>query len=232
METSDPINIWLRSERPRAGRQPEHTRASIVRAALEIADEDGMEAVSIRRVASSIGSGAASLYRYVKSHDELVELMLDAISGEYELSTTKLGNASPRRVLLDLAQQGRRIMKKHPWSAPLLLSQPSLGPQSLAYLDHALAALRQTSLNAAAKLRTVAMLTAVTSAFVQNELSTVSRTTSDAAGRAVYVSKVLATGNYPALAAVMSEEQLSDNPDDVFHQIIGTYLDGAGLVDS
>lgn len=233
MSSKDPVEIWSRPEQSAAGRQPEHSRASIVQAALALADEGGLGAVSIRKVAAGIGAGAASLYRYVKSHDELIELMIDAISGEYRLDPEPGGaGESPGGMLLGLARQGREIMKRHSWSAPLLLSNPALGPNSLAYLDHALTILAATNLGAAAKMRTVAMLTAVSSAFVQNELAAAEipgRPARDAAARAGHLGQAAASGNYPALAAVLGEGPLPEQPDEVFTRIIATYLAGAGL---
>ncbi|GAA1410448.1 hypothetical protein AUR04nite_12240 [Glutamicibacter uratoxydans] len=233
MSSKDPIDIWLRAEQGSAGRKPEHSRASIVQAAVKIADDQGIEAVSIRKVAAAIGAGAASLYRYVKSHDELIELMLDEISGEYVLDPANGAEGeAPQRALLDLARQGRQIMRRHLWSAPLFLSQPSMGPNSLAYLDFALSILQETSLESSAKLRTAAMLTAVTSAFVQNELPLhpgANHSPVDASARAAYMAQVLPTDAYPALAAVMAEELAPVNLDMEFEKIIGTYLQGAGL---
>ncbi len=233
MSSKDPIDIWRRAEQGTVGRKPEHSRASIVRAAVEIADDQGIEAVSIRKVAAAIGAGAASLYRYVKSHDELIELMLDEISGEYVLDPANSAEGeAPHRALLALARQGRRIMTRHPWSAPLFLSQPPMGPNSLAYLDFALSILQETRLDSSAKLRTVAMLTAVTSAFVQNELplhSGSEYSPVDASARVAYLAQVLPTGAYPALATVMGEELAPVDLDVEFEQIIGTYLSGAGL---
>lgn len=233
MSSKDPVEIWSRPEQSAAGRQPEHSRASIVQGALALADEGGLGAVSIRKVAAGIGAGAASLYRYVKSHDELIELMIDAISGEYRLDPEpgSVGQ-TPGGRLLGLALQGREIMKRHPWSAPLLLSDPALGPNSLAYLDHALSIMAATTLGAAAKLRTVAMLTAVTSAFVQNELATTDvpgRSARDVTMRAGYLGQAAASGKYPALASVLGEGPQPEQPDEVFTQIIATYLAGAGL---
>lgn len=229
MSLKDPIDIWLRAEQGSAGRKPEHSRASIVQAALALADQQGIDAVSIRKVAASIGAGAASLYRYVKSHDELLELMLDEISGEYVLPAKGEAEAdSPYAALLALAKQSRAIMKRHPWAAPLLLSQPSMGPNSLAYLDYALSVLRPTSLGSASKLRTTAMLTALTSAFVQNELALAS-SAGHSPSRAAYLGQVLTSGSYPALAAVLGDELPEANQDEEFEKIIGTYLQGAGL---
>ena len=73
----DPALIWLREE-PR-GRRASHTRAEIARAAVEIADGEGFDAVSMRRVARQLGAGTMTLYHYVRNKDELITLMADEV---------------------------------------------------------------------------------------------------------------------------------------------------------
>src|SRR3954452_24599103 len=76
----EPELIWLRQE-PSAARSA-HTRSEIAAAALEIADAEGFEAVSMRRVAQRLGAGTMTLYNYVRTKDELVTLMADAVMAE------------------------------------------------------------------------------------------------------------------------------------------------------
>lgn len=229
MPSHDPIDIWRRPERSGVGPTPEHSRAGIAAAAIDIADRDGLTAVSIRRVAAGIGAGAASLYRYLKSHDELLELIVDAVSSEYSLAPS---DEPPPIQLLNLARQGRVIMHRHPWLAPLLLTRPSMGPNALRYLEHALSALVSVDMPGPAKLQTVAMMTAITSAFVQNEL-----TSADGSGlgpdgtsaRVHYLSEVLQSGKYPLLAGTLTGQHDPGTPDDLFDGVITKYLTGAGL---
>lgn len=232
MPPQDPINVWLRPERSAVGPKPEHSRAGIAAAAISIADQEGLAAVSIRRVAASIGSGAASLYRYVRSHDELVELMIDTVSGEYELASS---DELAQIQLLNLARQGRAIMHRHRWLAPLLLARPSMGPNSLEYLEHALSALESTKLSGPSKLQTVAMMTAITSAFVQNELASNAGPGSggialDEKDRAEYLSKAIETMKYPLLAGVLSGQHELESPEELFIHVMATYLTGAGVL--
>ncbi|MET4541686.1 AcrR family transcriptional regulator [Arthrobacter bambusae] len=229
MTAHNPTDVWRRPERATVGPKPEHSRNGIATAALRIADDEGLSAVSIRRVAASIGAGAASLYRYVKSHDELVELMMDTVAGEYQLEAA---GENPREKLLNLAHQGRDIMHRHPWLAPLLLTRPSMGPNSLRYLEAALSALATVDLPGPAKLQTVAMMSAITSAFVQNELASApasgaaeSATTS----RVLYLAETLHTGNYPHLAAAMFGQAHSGHSVEQFAGIVANYLAGAGI---
>ena len=233
MTAHNPTDVWRRPERATVGPKPEHSRNGIATAALRIADDEGLSAVSIRRVAASIGAGAASLYRYVKSHDELVELMMDTVAGEYQLEA---GGENPREKLLNLAHQGRDIMHRHPWLAPLLLTRPSMGPNSLRYLEAALAALATVDLPGPAKLQTVAMMSAITSAFVQNELASAPASAPASAAadsattsRVLYLAETLHTGNYPHLAAAMSGQAHSGHSVEQFAGIVANYLAGAGI---
>ena len=79
-------SIWLRPERSARGPVPEHSRAEIARAAMTLADQGGLAAVTMRSVAAAIGTGPASLYRYVGTRDEILELMADEAAGEYRFS--------------------------------------------------------------------------------------------------------------------------------------------------
>src|ERR1039457_7550624 len=76
-------SIWARPERSARGPSPEHSRAEIASAGIRLAAADGLSAVTMRSAASAIGTAPASLYRYVATRDELVELMADQVYGEY-----------------------------------------------------------------------------------------------------------------------------------------------------
>ncbi|MFF2244449.1 TetR/AcrR family transcriptional regulator C-terminal domain-containing protein [Arthrobacter sp. NPDC058130] len=189
-------------------------------------------AVSIRGVAAGVGAGAASLYRYLKSHDELVELMVDTVSAEYDLDPS---GEPPQIQLLNLARQGRAMMHGHPWLAPLLLTRPSMGPNSLRYLGRALSALQAVDMPGPAKLQTVAMMTAITSAFVQNELAAAASAAASGTGdgaapaRFQYLSEVLSSGDYPLLAGALTGQHEPGRPEEIFTSVMTNYLAGAGL---
>src|ERR1700712_1908477 len=73
---------WGRKQRPGRGPRPELTLERIVAAGVALADADGIQAVSMSKVAAALGTGAMSLYRYVSGKDELLVLMVDAAFGE------------------------------------------------------------------------------------------------------------------------------------------------------
>jgi AcrR family transcriptional regulator len=123
--------IWLRGERDRRP-QPPLSREQIVRAAIAIADEEGIDAVSMRRIASRLGSGATSLYWYVDRKDDLFELMFDACTGEIELPEPA---EDLRAALRHNALETRAMVQRHPW-IPQIGIQPGLGPNTRRYGEH------------------------------------------------------------------------------------------------
>jgi AcrR family transcriptional regulator len=123
-------SIWLRPERSARGPVPEHSRAEIARAAMTLADQGGLAALTMRSVAAAIGTGPASLYRYVRTRAEILELMTDEAAGEYRFSPpppgeTAQGTAQETALsgLLQLARQARLIYQRHPW----LIDLPAVG---------------------------------------------------------------------------------------------------------
>src|SRR5580700_127276 len=109
--------IWLRPERAASGRPARRSRSEIAAAAVVIADREGLDAVSMRRVAAELGTGAASLYRYVDTREDLLDLMSDAVGAEYDLAGT---TGDWLADLVAVGAQTRAIMLRHPWLAGLL----------------------------------------------------------------------------------------------------------------
>ena len=77
------LDVWTRTEP--TGRQPRFTRDEIAAAAMRIADAEGFDAVSMRRIASELDAGTMTLYHYVRTKDELLTLVVDAVMGEVVL---------------------------------------------------------------------------------------------------------------------------------------------------
>jgi AcrR family transcriptional regulator len=131
--------IWDRPERAAKGPAPAYSRAAIAAAAVSIADSDGADGVSMRRIAAALGTGATSLYRYVTSKDELLDLMIDAVEGE-DGGPAEL-TEDWREDLTAVAYRMRATIRRHPWMATLVAGRPNLGPNRLATTEQGLAAL-------------------------------------------------------------------------------------------
>ena len=108
-------------------------------AAVAAADRDGVDAVSMRRVAAVLGSGTMSLYRHVADREQLLDLMIDSAYSEIELPARPSGAWRHDLALLTHAQ--RRMMRAHPWAAMLVGSRPPVLAGFLRPLEFALAAL-------------------------------------------------------------------------------------------
>jgi len=143
-----------RAAAPRGG---ELSRERIAAAALAIADDEGLAALSIRGLAARLGVSAMSLYRYVRNKEDLIGLMTDAALGEARLPATP-----PRgwRAQLELSARFEwRILKRHPWLARVIhISRPSPMPNALALADWVMRALDGSALGAADKLQVHVLL--------------------------------------------------------------------------
>jgi len=104
--------VWFREEP--SSRRPAHTRADIARAAMEIADSEGFDAVSMRRVAQRLGAGTMTLYHYVRNKDELVALMTDQVMAEVVLPEGELSDHW-RTALTQIATRSRDAFAAHHW---------------------------------------------------------------------------------------------------------------------
>jgi AcrR family transcriptional regulator len=147
-------SIW---DRPAPGaRRPRHTREQIAAAALAIADREGFEAVSMRRVAAEIGAGTMTLYHYVRTKDELVDLMDDAIMGQVLISEDELPGTW-REAIHAIASRSREVFSQHPWALEALSGSRG-GPNGMRHFEQSLAALATLEIDPRAKLELLAIV--------------------------------------------------------------------------
>ena len=196
--------IWMRPGHTGGGRPAQRSREEITEAAMAIADRDGLDAVSMRAVAAALGTGAASLYRYIESREDLLDLMTDAAGAEYQFAEP---TGDWLADLIGIGQQARLIMRRHPWLATLVISRPVLGPNGLDLLERVLGLLASCPASLAAKVDAFAMLTAVTALFVQNESGGGPGTGRNAA----YLAHALRAGQHPRLAALLAVDPAGRN---------------------
>jgi AcrR family transcriptional regulator len=127
------------------GRKPSFDRAAVVEAAIRVLDAEGLDAVTLRRVAHELGVGAASLYAQVESKEALVELMLDHVLGEIDLSD--LPDERPwEEQLKDLIRRSRDAFVAHGDIGRATLGRIPTGPNALEVMETSLAVLRRSEL--------------------------------------------------------------------------------------
>jgi AcrR family transcriptional regulator len=199
--------IWMRPEHAGVGRPAQRSREQITAAAVAIADAGGLEAVSMRRVAAELGTGAASLYRYLDTREDLLDLMIDATGAEYVLAAP---TGDWLADLVGIGQQARRIMRRHPWLPALVIGRAVLGPHGLVLIEHFLDILAAHPADIGAKLEAFGMLNALAAVFVQNELTGGS---AQQERNAAYLQHVLAAGELPRLAVLLTAGPAAPPPE-------------------
>lgn len=196
-----PTTVWSRPERGARGPAPERSRTQITAAALALADAEGLAAVSMRALAQRLGTGPASLYRYVGSRDELLDLMADAVAGELDLSGATGGDWLD--ALVGLALQSRDAHVRHPWLADLNDRRGEvLGPHAIDYLDHALGILAPAPGTAGQKLEAIGLLGGLAVLFARR--ATGAAGGGDPSAQAAHLAAVAAEGRHPHLLAALT----------------------------
>jgi AcrR family transcriptional regulator len=227
----DPEALWLHRAQPRRGRPPAHSRAEITAAAVAIADAEGLSAVTMRSVAARIGVGVMSLYSYVSDKDTLLELMIDHVIGDQPTPPAPTGTWTDD--LRTLAHAQRDLMRRHPWLPAALPERQTLGPNTLAFTEHALAVLEPAGLGGQAALEAFSLVIGFVASHVSYEVAQdraaarAGRTPhelAEAQGR--YLRAVAESPDYPRLSRVLAEPARPAVPDATFDRLLGHLVDG------
>lgn len=202
--------VWTRGGTEVAASQP-LSRGAIVAAAIEIADSDGLEAVSIRRLATKLSARPMSLYSHIERKGDLIDLMVDEVMGGSILPEDPPPD-DWREGLRQIAQRTRENTRAHPWMIATAFSRPFLGPNALRHIDQSLGAVSKLPLTPERKRAVLLAVDTYTLGFVRWELKKLK-----AGGAAcedipadgpsgeeidAYLAEQAASGKYPHLAAI------------------------------
>ncbi|MEU0687034.1 TetR/AcrR family transcriptional regulator [Streptomyces uncialis] len=217
--------VW---ERPEPSNRPVPaplSRERIVRAAIQLADADGLDAVSLRKVATVLDVRPMRLYGYIDGKEELLDLMVDAVHAEIR----PVGDGW-REVLRSLAEATRHAAHEHEWLADLLGGRPQLGPHALASGEAVVAALGDVDVDVV--MPVVAAVNAYAIGAVRREIAerraeraTGMDETRWQAALGPYLERAFATGRFPALATVVRDAAHLD-ADEAFRTGLDFLLDG------
>jgi AcrR family transcriptional regulator len=231
-----PVSIWDVPEYGGRGPRPKHSRAEIAEAAVSMADSEGIDAVTMRRVAAGLGMATMSLYNYVPSKEHLVQLMIDQVSGEYRYADSPPGHAPAdrRAAILDLARQGRDITRRHPWLPRVMQRPPVFGPAALRYVEHFLGLLSGSDLDTGAKMEILGMVNGfaisyggVQAAQAEERARTGVTEEEQAAVQVSTLVAAAASGRYPYLAtALAGPPPPPRDSDEIFDRCIVRLIDG------
>ncbi len=232
-DASLPPSIWELPEHGERGPKARYSRDAIAAAAVALADAEGLDAVTMRRMAAELGLGTMSLYNYVPTKDHLVQLMIDQVGGEYHFPAGSPRDA--RQAIVTLARQGRDITQRHPWLPRVVISRPPLmGPAALRYVDYFLGLLSGTDLDTAAKMELLGLVNgfAISYGGMQATLAEERARTGVTAEQqaAAQVSQLVAavtSGRYPNLATALGGPASPPrDADQVFDSCISRLIDG------
>lgn len=205
---------WGLRPRPHKGPKPGLSLDRVVRAGVEIADVEGLEAVSMSRVAGRLGVSTMSLYRYVATKDELVMLMVDAAAGPPPPLPQDLGW---RAGLAHWAAALRSAMLAHPWALLVPVTGPPIAPNQLAWLDQALHVLRDTGLTGAEQVFVALLVSSQVRIDAQYAAGIAGdpRAAALAAGYSAFLLRVTEDGRLPDLRRVAVAGVFDDAADDM-----------------
>lgn len=148
-ERADPARslaiLWRTREPVNRGGRVELSVDRIARAAIEVADAEGIGALTMRRVSESLGAGTMSIYTYVPGKGELLDIMIDTVYGEMARPEYPPGGWRAR--LEAVARENWELYRRHPWMVRVETSRPVLGPRLMAKYDYELRALAGTGLS-------------------------------------------------------------------------------------
>jgi AcrR family transcriptional regulator len=189
----------------RRGPRPRHTKRDVALAAAAIADADGIDRVTFRAVAASLGVGVMSLYNYVPDKQALVFAMVEEVVAELRLPEP---TGDWRADMHSLAHEQRAMLQRHPWLITESSHRQPLGPAVLGPIEWSLGVLEPTGLSARERLEAFAMFNWFVGTMVRGEVETRAAPPPDseqAKAQAAQLMELLATGRYPRFAAAVTQ---------------------------
>ncbi|WP_045556056.1 TetR/AcrR family transcriptional regulator [Streptomyces sp. FxanaA7] len=208
--------LWDTGPRPSRGPKPGLTLDRIVEAAVRVADTEGLHALSMRRVATELGTGTMSLYRYLPGKGELLDLMLDRVQRPSE-NPADLGDGSWRSALEAMGRATLALYRRHPWLLQVNQSRPVLGPSALDGMEKVLARINSTGLTDPELVSAIAAVdgyvvgAARTQLYAQEAEHRTGLTDAEFwQAQAPVLEELMLSGRYPVLAGLSEDTFSSD----------------------
>jgi AcrR family transcriptional regulator len=196
------------------------TREQVAHAALELADGDGLDALSMRTLAERLGVGTMTLYGYYRNKDELLDAVVDAAVGD---GAPPDGGGEWREQLRAVVMHARRSLLRHPSLVELRVRRPVLRPEALRFSERSLRILRDAGLDVREATAAFRLLFTYTFGFAA--LSPAEATEADR--RAAFAAlAALPPEEYPALTEAREEASEAMGGEEVFEYGLERILDG------
>jgi AcrR family transcriptional regulator len=196
--------IWFRQEP--TSRRPAHTRADIARAALEIADSQGFDAVSMRRVAERLGAGTMTLYHYVRNKDELIALMSDAVMAEVVVPEGELSD-DWRAALTQIANRSHETFRAHHWVFQKMGEDGIPGPNGMRHFEQSLQAVAGLDLDREQTFEVIGQVDDYVFGYSLREVQEAAEQEHGWSPAVVdFLKRELATGDYPLIGEFFGDD--------------------------
>ena len=213
------------------GPKPTLTLERIVDAAIGVADADGVEALTMRRLARELGVGTMSLYRYVPDKSVLLDLTLDRVSipGDAKREFTR---RSWRDALEAEAWEGRALYLRHPWLLQVNWTRPVLGPNSVAGLELVMSGVESLPLTDQEKILLISVLDAYVTGSVRQQI--MYENAAEETGlsedefwetQLPFLERAMGSGHYPMMSS-MAEDSFDGSWEETFAAGLRHLLDG------
>ncbi len=219
---------WGRVSAPRRGPRPGQTLEGIVEVGIELADTEGIPALSLPRIAAVLGLSRNALYRYVRSKDELLRLIYDVALGSPPKSLSRSGNWRKRARAWTLAVI--RGYREHLWLLDVPIAGPPSTPHVLEWLEALLQAMSDCGLSGQDCLRCALLLDGYARSVVRlwGDVSAGGQTQKQWAAAKAFIAPLLHKRHYPILASIIASERsaIEEPPVDDVEFGLNRILDG------
>jgi AcrR family transcriptional regulator len=184
------------------GGRPGLSREKVLQKALELADRDGIAALSIRSLAQKIGTKPMTLYYYVANKDQILDGLVDIVFTEIE---TPEAGGEWKEQMRRRAHSARDALRRHPWAVGLLESRKTPGPATLRHHEATLAALRAAGFTVQQTARAYSLLDSYIYGFALQEAALPIAGNQPMAEVAGPIMERFATGEYPHMVEIATE---------------------------
>jgi AcrR family transcriptional regulator len=201
------------------------SRERVLRAALALADQRGLQSLTMRRLGHELGVEAMSLYNHVANKDDVLDGMVDLVFREIEMPTAGAGWKAALRQRAILV---REALLRHPWSSGLLESRSSAGPATLRHHDWVLGTLRDAGFSLGMAAHAYSVMDSYIYGFALQQTTLPFDTSDQVAEVAQNLMRQFPANEYPHLAEMIIEHALQPGYDyaDEFEWGLDLILDG------
>lgn len=206
------------------GRPAQRGRADFVAAAIAVAERDGLGAVTMRRVAAELGTGAASAYRHLGGRDDLVDLMIDQALEPYEpISPT----GDPYDDVAAEHIHRLRFVRAHPWLVDALDASSNLSPQRIRLIEIGLAMLADHPAPGGVKIEALSVIAGMMIVQLRHERASRMLDPEVAQAQVQLLQRAAADGHHPHLGAALGQPPATqEDPDERFARLVRRVLEG------